>query len=463
MTPHPDHTRGIGRIYPWLPELALLALGVLLRVTMVTRFDPARGYDLLSHWKYLDWLTTHSVLPDAGLSRAAYHPPLYYAAIAALRRLGLPDARVSLFSVVAGGVRLGLFEVGLIAALPRRRLARVAALAVAAVLPASVHLDGMINPEAWLGLFSAALLLCAYFALLHEGRARLVWCLGAALFASLALLTKISAFSVIGAIGVAAIVEAWRSGDGWRVRLARLVPFVVALAVVAAATGWYFSRNVHRYGKAVLSGYDYGDRFAMVDAERVPLWKRRDVGYVLGWTFDIYRRPMWPAGYQPTPRFWPLVVATTFVDYYRYGFAPERAWRDEEPGKPHHAVWDLARLSIAAGTVVAAVTVSAWVAALVLAWRRRRPSELALLLAPLFAVGGQLWFAWRYPIDWEGPVKGVYLQFAALPLCALFGVGVEWMWQRRRGWRAAALVALVALACVAAYSCYGRLASPAVG
>lgn len=451
------------RIVPWLPELALLVVAVLLRVTMVTRFDPARGYDFPAHWKYVAWMTTHHVLPDAGYSRATYHPPLYYAAIGALRRLGLPDARIGLLSVLAGCLRLGLFAVGLAALFPRRRLARVAALAVAAVLPASVHLDGMINPEAWLGLATAALLGCAYVAFARSGRARLGWCLAAALCASLALLTKISALVAIGAVGIAALVEAARGDEGWRARLARLAPFVAALGLVAALTGWYFARNLRLYGKPLLWGcYDYGQRAKMAAVERVPLWKRRDVGYVLGWTGDIYRRPMWPAGYQPTPRFWPLVVATTFADYYRYGFAPERAWNDERPGKPHHEVWDLARLSIAAGTLIAAVTAAAWLGALAVAWRRRRAGELALLLAPLCAVAGQLWFAWRFPLDEQGPVKGVYLQFAALPLCALFGIGVDWIWRRRGGWRALAAAALVAVACVATYTVYGRLHQPEV-
>jgi len=52
---------------------------------------------------------------------------------------------------------------------------------------------------------------------------------------------------------------------------------------------------------------------------------------------------------------------------------------------------------------------------------------------------------------------GAYLQFTAPVLCALFGVGVAWMWRRGgRRWRAAAVTSLGALALVAAYSLQAR-------
>ena len=58
------------------------------------------------------------------------------------------------------------------------------------------------------------------------------------------------------------------------------------------------------------------------------------------------------------------------------------------------------------------------------------------MLAPLGALIGQIHFATKYPNDNFGPIKGAYLQFVAPVLCALFGVGVAWMWRRAR-WRVA--------------------------
>ena len=60
--------------------------------------------------------------------------------------------------------------------------------------------------------------------------------------------------------------------------------------------------------------------------------------------------------------------------------------------------------------------------------------RFALLLMPLGALLGQLHFATKYPNDNFGPIKGAYLQFVAPVLCALFGVGVDWMWRRRARW-----------------------------
>ena len=92
-------------------------------------------------------------------------------------------------------------------------------------------------------------------------------------------------------------------------------------------------------------------------------------------------------------------------------------------------------LSVTAGTLIALVTVIAWFAAVRALWRRREDGEpdprFALLLAPLGALIGQIHFATKYPNDNFGPIKGAYLQFVAPVLCALFGVGVAWMWRRR--------------------------------
>ena len=79
-----------------------------------------------------------------------------------------------------------------------------------------------------------------------------------------------------------------------------------------------------------------------------------------------------------------------------------------------------------------------------------------MLAVPVLAVVGQLHFAVKYPIDSEGMVKAIYLQFAAAPLCATFGVAVAWLWRRRRA-RILAVVELAAVAAVAVYAIACRL------
>ena len=171
-----------------------------------------------------------------------------------------------------------------------------------------------------------------------------------------------------------------------------------------------------------------------------------------------------PTGLKPNPRFFPVLIATTFNDYYIYGYSGggrygRRNWVSA-------AGVALGCLSVAGGTLIALVTTMAWFGAVRRLWRRRPDGEpdprFALLLVPLIGLLGQLHFAVKYPNDNFGPIKGAYFQFVAPVLCAMFGVGVAWMWRRgRRLWRAGAVVALGGLALVAVYSVHARF--PPIG
>ena len=61
-----------------------------------------------------------------------------------------------------------------------------------------------------------------------------------------------------------------------------------------------------------------------------------------------------------------------------------------------------------------------------------------------------------YPYDFQGPIKGVYLQFAAAPLFALFGLAVHQMTRRRATWPIA-VVQCAALVAIASYTIYARV------
>jgi hypothetical protein len=64
------------------------------------------------------------------------------------------------------------------------------------------------------------------------------------------------------------------------------------------------------------------------------------------------------------------------------------------------------------------------------AWRRKNVEASSLLLVPLIALLGQLHFAVKFAIDAQGPIKGAYMQFAAIPLYGLFGVAATWGWKK---------------------------------
>lgn len=168
--------------------------------------------------------------------------------------------------------------------------------------------------------------------------------------------------------------------------------------------------------------------------------------------------------YRPTDqdRLLPSLLATTFADYFNYWFSG-RVDRRREPtieveSNPYKlCTLPLARAPMAGGLAIALSVVVAFVVATAGAVRCRDAARLALLAAPLLALLGQIHFTIQYPDERFGPVKAHYLQFAGAPLFALFGGAVAWLWSRRRPVeRAAAALALVAVACVAAYSIDAR-------
>src|SRR5205814_4423360 len=108
-----------------------------------------------------------------------------------------------------------------------------------------------------------------------------------------------------------------------------------------------------------------------------------------------HTRPFFPTGLYPTPRFFPVLIASTFNDYYVFGYS--------DNGQPGPDRWisgasvTLGCLSVIAGTAIALITVLAWLGALRALWRRREDGEpdprFALLLVPLAALLAQLHFA----------------------------------------------------------------------
>ena len=136
--------------------------------------------------------------------------------------------------------------------------------------------------------------------------------------------------------------------------------------------------------------------------------------------------PFWASATRPYARFWPILVATTFSDYYNFAFVPRpkaNAPAVRINGKPMLTSAILpARGSVIGGTAVALLAVVAWLVSARTLWRREDYARLLLLLAALLAMVGQLHFAVRFPNDNSGPIKGAYLQFAG-NRCAPAGRG----------------------------------------
>ena len=446
-------------------ELALFLLGVVLRISM--RFNYHRGwsYDWQFHWEVVVWIRNHWQVPPVEATFESFHPPLYYAVAASLLELGVSHADMAWFSILCGILRLALIWVGLELYLPGSRWARCSALALVAVLAASVHIDGMIYPEAMNGLLITAAIVLVPVAFRRSGRSR--WWLAAAigLILGLAIMTKVSGAVIMAAIGAAALLELAVSRKQWRTRLANLLPWAGALAVCLAICGWYYARNIRDYGKPFVTSFDLPTQSWLVaEAHKRPYLERRSLEFFVGWDPIIFRNPYMPTGLGPKPQFFPVAIASTFIDYWRYKFAgydPEASQRGWWSSRPFWEVIRVSQLAMLGGTAIFVATVAAWLVSIRRLLKFHDWGRVALLIVPLFTLLAALHFAVDCPVDNYGVTKGVYMQFGAPPMYALFGVAVGWAQRKSARWPLLGVL-LMALWMVAAYTLYCRLRVPIV-
>lgn len=445
-----------------IPELALFVVAILVRVSMVRTFPPQAGYDFVDHWGYVDWIAKHHALPPIGLNYDSYSSPLYYLLAAPFELAGWGPPEIRALSFLFAGLRLALFWGALELFLPERRLARQAALALAALLPTAVHVDGMLSNEPLSCLLCLAAVVRMPRLLRLGGPRRSAIAVGT--LCGLALLAKVSGLMLLGTLGLTLTILFVRRWTARGELLRRTGPAVaVVFGVALAISGWFYVRNQVLYGKLVPTSYDSIAKSEQEPFEKIPYLDRRTAGFFVGLSGDIVRDPYYPtvAGI-PSARFWPTLVVTSFADYYVYGFAPLATAGD--PGVDRRgrllstAAFQLSRVSVLGGILIALLTAVTLLCCLRRLWREG-DERLVLLLFPLLAIAGQLHFAVQYPNDGMGPIKGAYLQFAAGPLFAMFGLGVDWLWRRSRATRLLAVVGGGgALAATAAYTLYCRFA-----
>jgi hypothetical protein len=450
-----------GWVRSHLPELLLVGVGVWLRLLMQQNYEPLWGYDFADHWAVVEWYHKSWLLPSAGLSREANHPPLYYFLAGLIRRAGGTDHSVQTWFLALAIVRLGLFWFALERYLPRRRLARCAGLALASVMPCSLMLDGLISNESLSNLLGTLvfILMMEIFRKPAGKRLRLAAWLGVVL--GLGLLTKISAVALALGVGFALVVEfGFRRELTLAERWRRVAPWSVALALSVVVSGGWFIANQVRYGKPVVDGWFMhpNEGIRRIGAEKLPVLDRRTLGYFLGFNPDIFQFPYGPAAQKPA-RFWSLLVATTYVDYFNYTFAGKRGIEPMVPAGGSilgvgFIPWS--RASVWGGTFISAVTLLGWMACVWWLLKHREAARLAALAVPAAALMGLVAFVTKNPYEFEGVVKGMYLHYAALPLYGVFGVAVAWFWSHR--WlRPLAIVSGISVLAVASFDIFCRL------
>jgi 4-amino-4-deoxy-L-arabinose transferase-like glycosyltransferase len=454
----------LARVFAFLKsrsiELAIFAVGAALRISMAFSYDATWSYDSDLHWEVVTWIAKHHRVPPVEALFQAQHPPLYYSFAALLYTLGVTRAKMVWVSIACGMVRLACIWLALELYLPGKRWARVVTLALASVVAASVHLDGMVYPEAMSGMWICIALVLVPLGFKKTLKARWRFCILAGLVLGLSMLTKISAVAVIGAIGLAAGLEFLFSGRPIKERLKEAGAWALFLAVCVSVCGWYFARNVRDYGRPFVTTFDLKSQHWLVAAyDGVPLLDRRLIGYFATWDSAVYKWPYYPADQGSHPRFFPVAMASTFVDYWSYSFS---GTPPSEPSPMHGLgrpitprMLAAARIAVVGGTVIFLATVVAWFASVRWAFRRRNFGLLAIVLVPLLTLAAAAHFAVQYPVDSYGVVKGIYMTFGAAPMYALFGIAAQWASSRVQRWPLLGFM-LAALWMVATYSFYCR-------
>jgi len=443
-------------------ELALFLLGVLLRLSMYWNYHPAWSYDSNLHWEVIQWIADNGKAPSAEATFESFHPPLYYATSAWLLLHGVGRHGMAWFSIICGIVRLGVIWAGLELYVPGSRLARIMGLALAAVTAASIHLDGMVYPEALHGCLCAVAMLLVPLAFRRSMMARWPLALAIGVVLGLAILAKVSSAAVIAAVAAAALLETLIIQRTIVVRVCNALPWIFTLAVCLSVCGWYYARNVRVYGQPFITSFDIPSQsYIAAETDKHPLIDRRPLGFLFGWDPTLYENPYARSGFGNEPRLLAVAVASNFVDFWRYGFQgyqkpwllnPDRASLSTTQAK----VMTAARAAVYGGTVIFLATVCAWFAASFRLLRDRDVGRLALLLFPLSTLLATLHFTTKFPFDGIGVIKSIYMTFGAAPAYGLFGVAASWSQRKRYLWPILASL-IVALWLVAAYSVYCRL------
>lgn len=442
-------------------EVAVFLLGMLLRLSMVWNYEANWSFDSDDHWEVVRWIAERGRVPPPEAAVEAFHPPLWYSMSAWLLNHGVAREQMVWVSLLFGTIRLAIIWIGLELYVKGSRLARVTGLTLAAVMYATVHIDGMVYTEALSCLLNAMAMLLVPIVFRRRPMERWPMTLGLGVIYGLAILTKISSVATITAVGLAVVIEFFHSRRSLSERVSRALPWVAIPIVVTAMSGWYYARNVREYGRPFITSFDLPSQHYLVEeAEKHAYLDRRTLGFILGWDKSVYIYPFSQPGIGPNPRFFPVAIASAFQDFWGYAFQGYVA-PIPKPGEPRvvrslRSYVNVGRIAVMGGTVIFGATVVAWLCSWRRLWKSMDIGRIALLLFPFAVTLAALHFTITCPADGHGVTKGVYLMYGAPPLFGLFGIAVAWTQRRRERWPLFVGL-LVALALVAAYTLDCRL------
>ena len=272
---------------PWLLGLAAVALGLLWWRSRA--LDLLLGFDAGPHLDYVNFISTRHSLPLADDGWAMYHPPLYYAAAAAVVALfGKSGAALRALNALGALAQCAALLGSLRILFPARPTQVFAGFALGAFVPMQLYLAQYVTNEVW----AAALVSCALWQGLRilgdrADGARAHLALGALLAA--ALLTKFSA--LVAAAVLLAVLAGRLALRGERAGRAWLESVGCVLLAMTALAGWHYVRVWAHFGSPVVGNWD---------AAAGPRWWQ-DPGYHTVWDYlrfgESLTRPVYSACY----------------------------------------------------------------------------------------------------------------------------------------------------------------------
>ena len=405
------------RIAGWLAASLVL---VAVRGWNVLRGPLLQGYDDFALIGYVLFLDRYAALPWADQGWSYFHPPLHYLLGWGLAQFDDAVVLVRGLAFVSSAASLGVAALAAwvtrLASPGRPGLALLAYVSVG-LLPVYLYSSNTAGNE-----LTAAFLATLGFALFIANECRVrptrARAAGAGLAIGLALLTKVSALLVLGAIGLAllwrAIIE--RTGHERSSVTARGIA-VAGVALLISSP--FFARNLVEYGSLSRLGTNFPET-ARIERSQPPGSR--------SWVDFIYV----PVGLfeNARPDQEPLVHSV-------WGSAYVQTWADVRPG--WNVVWQQGpiqqgrrtllllglapTLLVLAGSVLAVGDVRRG---------RRRAVYIPLLSMAALSLAAYVWFALTVPRF--SALKATYLLGLTLPYAAFLTRAVEGLATRRRAW-----------------------------
>ncbi len=375
------------------------------------RLPLGAGFDIAGHVEYISHILTHGRVPLATEGWQFFQSPLYYGVSAPLVWLGVKIAPIE---TVAAFLRVVPLLCGMLQIEVAYRVARhvfpgradlqIFMVVLAGALPMNIYLSRYIGNEPLAALLSAiTFLLCLRLAQPMKGE-NLRWVpLQIGVVFGLALLTKVSAMLMGGAVVIALAVHGLTRTEARSSLLQQLAPFLWAGGATIAIAGWYYARNWVVLGRPFVGGWDVSRGFVW--------WQ--EPGYRIAGDFSSFGHVL----SQPIEAGLESVPGGLFASLWCDTFLSSAILRTSAPP------WDYALLVMSVALAVFPALLL--IMGLGVALRRSLRDQVGLLIVTTLAAYGVALLHHIVTVPYHCAIKMTYALGATPALVLLGGLGFE--------------------------------------